>query len=348
MGGNALTYASVRLTRANYQRLAADCLAKLQARFPGRRLAVLEAYRTKADFGDCDILVEGGDGYDPHHAATALGAVEVVRNGPVTSVGVLVRPDVPHCDGNVFQVDLVSIPAPAFDYAAHYFSFNDLGNLIGRTAHKMGLSHRHDGLWFPVRDGDYKFRDILLTQDYAAALHFLGYDAGRFQAGFEQLTDIFAYVTASHYFNRDIFLLENRNAASRLRDRKRPTYTAFLAHCAAHPDLPSFAYPEHKADWLPRIAEHFPHFAGEHAQALADIARLRAVKAKFNGHWVSELTGLQGKELGALMQQVKESFPGADALHTFVLESPPTVLEAWVRALQAELPGAHNASCRAC
>ncbi|WP_434717162.1 hypothetical protein P5X00_35555 [Paraburkholderia sp. A2RO-4L] len=259
MGGNALSMTAVRLTKSNFERVSAQCVERLQAAFPAHRIAVIPAYRTKADFGDCDILITSA-GYDPHKAAAALDAVEVVRNGPVTSVGVVVRDELPGTDGNVFQADLIAIEPEAFDYALGYFSFNDLGNLVGCTAHRAGLSHKHNGLWFYVRDGDYKFRDICLTRDYDVALRFLGYDPAQFHAGFEQLEDIFEYVAGSTFFNRDIFLLENRNAKSRIRDRKRRTYMEFLKWCEARPELTAYAYPDDKSAWLPYIAEHFPHF----------------------------------------------------------------------------------------
>ena len=332
MGGNALTCTSVRLTKQNYQRMAAECTAKLQTAFPQALVAAIESYRSKATHGDLDVLISS-KGYDPVRASAALDAVEMVRNGPVTSVGVIVRPEVPYRDGNVFQVDLIAIAPEAFDYAAGYFAFNDLGNLIGRTAHAAGLAHRHDGLWFYVRDGDYKFREILLTQDYPTALTFLGYDAVRFAAGFEDLEDIFWYVAQSTYFNRDIYLLENRNAKSRVRDRKRKTYMAFLEFCEKHPELPGFAYPKDKAAWLPRVSEHFPHFQGEYDQALADLAELRAVKAKFNGEWVAQLTGRQGKALGGLMKRFRESFESPEAQRTFILSNSRETLEAHIRQL---------------
>lgn len=338
MGGNALSYTSVRLTKANYERVAADCLASLKAVFPNARMAAIEAYREKADFGDLDILITS-EGYDPHKAAAALGAVEVVRNGPVTSIGILARPDVPEKEGNVFQVDLIAIDAPSFDYSAGYYSFNDLGNLVGRTAHSAGLSHKHNGLWFFVRDGDYKFREILLTRDYCQALEFLGYDPERFKQGFNTLEDLFWYVSTSKFFNRDIFLLENRNAKSRIRDRKRKTYMSYLKFCEDHPELPAFQYPADKMEWLPHIAKHFPQFQADYDTALNDLADLRKVKAKFNGAWVSELTGLEGKALGELMRHVKESFASTQAQHAFVLSSSEAELKARVLAAHAELAG---------
>jgi hypothetical protein len=330
MGGNALSCASVRLTKKNYERLAQDCVAKLQALYPSGRVAAIEAYRAKPDFGDLDLLVTTPD-YNPFEAAEALSATEVVRNGPVTSIGVRARDEVGPVAGNIFQVDLIAIEAASFDYARQYFAFNDLGNLIGRTAHRMGLSHGHAGLRYYVRDGDYKFRELLLTLDYGVALSFLGYDPARFQEGFESLQDIFEYVAGSAFFNRDIFLLENRNHQSRVRDRKRRTYMEFLQYCEKHPELPAYDYPAEKSAWLPRIAEYFPHFQAEYDQALADLTELRAVKAKFNGEWVSQLTGLQGKELGELMRRFRESFESPEAQRAFVLANSPDLIEARVR-----------------
>lgn len=122
MGGKALSAnVAIRLTKANYERLASECVAKLRAAYPGMRIEVLGNYLDKADFGDCDILIESSDAYDPHQAAGVLEAVEVVRNGPVTSIGVIVRPEAPFRDGNVFQVDLIRMPLEAFDFALAYF-----------------------------------------------------------------------------------------------------------------------------------------------------------------------------------------------------------------------------------
>ena len=336
MGGNALSHVTVRLTKKNADRVAADCVAKLQALYPGRRITYLSSYRTKPDAGDADILVEADDRFDPHEAAAALGAVEVVRNGPVTSVGLVVRPEIPQLDGNVFQVDLIRSAPEEFDYSCGYFMWSDLGNLIGRIAHAGFTAHRHDGLYFYFREEDHLFRTILLTQDHEKALAYLGYDPVRFNEGFDTLEEIFQYAASSEFFNRDIYLLENRNAKSRIRDRKRLAYMGFLRWCEERNDLPAFAYPESKEAWLPRIAEHFPHFQAEYDQAVADLAEQRAVKAKFNGEWVSQLTGLQGKELGFLMKRFKESFATPAEMRAFILGHSLLDIEARVRRLQAE------------
>jgi hypothetical protein len=343
MGGNALSTKSVRLDKLNYDLMATFCLAKLRELYPQGRFEAVESYRSKPDHGDLDLLVSAPD-YDPHKAAEALGALEVVRNGPVTSVGLRVpgsngaAPLSP--EGAMFQVDLIKTSAVEFDYTSRYFKWNDLGNLVGRVAHKGATSHRHDGLYFYVRDPespDHKFRELLLTRDHDKALAYLGYDASRFNEGFDTLDAVLEYVATTEFFNRNIYLLENRNAAARVRDRKRPTYTKFLQWCEAHPELPAFEYPEDKAVWLPRMAEHFPHFQGEYDQALADLAELRSVKAKFNGELVAQWTGLAGKELGAVMQRFKESFETSAEQRAFVLNNSQETLAVRVQGLQAAM-----------
>lgn len=336
MGGNALSRTSVRMTQSNYQRMAADCVAKLRALYPEARVNDVVAYRSKPDFGDLDVALDA-ESYNPFVAAEALGAVEVVRNGPVTSIGVKVRPDLQELDGNIFQVDLIKLGAPEYEFALSYYGHNDAGNLAGRVAKSLFTSLRHDGLYFYHRVGDYKFREILLTRDYGKALVYLGYDPVRFAEGFDTLEDIFKFIASTPFFTKDIFLLENRNYTARVRDRKRKTYCEFLKWCEVTPGLGTYEFPADKSVWLPRIVEHFPQFEADYAQSLADLAEQQAVKAKFNGEWVSHLTGLQGKELGFLMKRFKESFESVEAQRAFVLGTSITDIEARVRQVQAEM-----------
>lgn len=335
MGGNALSCATVRLSKKNFDRMATGCEALLRARYPGRRVKALGSYKSKADFGDCDILVESGPGYDPFEAAKALRAVEVVRNGPVTSVGVVIRPHVPFKDDNTFQVDLISMEPANFDFALSYFGHGDTGNLLGRVAHAMEANLRHDGLYFYFRDGDYLFREIELTKDFRKALVFMGYPPEGLDNGFDTQEQIFSFVASSPFYRPETFLLENRNAASRVRDKKRPMYQAFLKWSQLHLPAAPAARPAPEF-FLLRMAEIFPHFQAEYDQAVADLAEQREVAAKFNGAWVSQLTGLQGKELGGLMKRFKESFETPAEMRAFILGHSLLDIEARVRRLQAE------------
>jgi hypothetical protein len=332
MGGNALKNTTTRrLDKSDFDRVSAAITTRLKLKFPLARVDVIPAYASKSDFGDLDILVtaEGLSASGGRDALRSLAtneffSTDMYPNGNVLSFDYRASPDQSEPG---FQVDVISMPEDAYDYALHYSSFNDLGNLIGRTAHKAGLTHGHDGLWYYLREGTYLFRSILLTRDYDIALPFLGYSAERFHQGFQNLTEIFEYVSGSEFFNSKIFDLENRNAAARVRDKKRKTYSEFLKYVEARPDLPKYPYPEDKKEWLPRIAQHFPHFQGEYDEAIRELGIQRAVKSKYNGEYVGTLTGLAGKELGLLMKRFKESFDSLETMNAYVLETEKSALE---------------------
>lgn len=364
MGGNALKNIQTRrLARADVEPVSRAVVVALQQALPGMLANAIPAYATKADFGDLDVMVTAEEVearglehrlhmqqtmpepefkllypsehprycaavYLSHFAEANFNATETYRNDNVVSFDY--RASAAQTEPG-FQVDVITMPRATYGYALNYYSFNDLGNLIGRTAHKMGLSHGHEGLVYYFRDGDYLFRTITLTRDYEEALAFLGYDPARFRHGFETLEDIFEYVAGSRYFNRDIFLLENRNAAARVRDKKRKTYREFLQWCEARPDLPYFKYPESKDTWLGYIASRFPHFQQEHEQAISDLRDQRTVKARFSGDVVRGMTGLEGLALNRLIEQLKLSVGGTkEQLRAFVLRSSDEEVRDWV------------------
>lgn len=334
MGGHALkNVATQRLSRADFDRVAHHVVAVLRASFPQAQVQVIPAYGEKADFGDLDVLVsseglqaDGGGDALKALVTTAFHARELVKNGNVLSFDH--RDTTDQTVG--FQVDVITMPDAEYAFALNYFSFNDLGNLIGRTAHKAGLSFGHDGLWYPLRDGDYLFRHVLVTRDFDAALSFLGYDPVRFHQGFARLDEVFAYVGGSAYFNRDIFLLENRSYKARVRDRKRKTYMEFLDWAEDRPDLPAYVYPEDRSEWVPRVRAAFPTFSEALDQALIDLSAQRRTKMRFNGERVSAWTGTTGKGLGVVMQHVRAGFESPNAFTAFLDSHDDEALKAHV------------------
>ncbi len=332
MGGNALQSGSVRLPAARYHAVERSLVQALEQRFPDRRIETILAYAAKPDFGDLDILIEDGIGYDAQAVADALNATEVVFNGDVTSIGVSV-------DEGIFQVDLIAIAPEAFDFAARYFGYNDFGNLVGRIARKFGTQFGHLGLRYSIRDPDnqhHLIEEMSITTDFGVALALLGYDAARYEAmrvtgQFRTLDDIFNYVVSTPYANRDIYQLENRNHADRMRDAKRATYNAFLAWLDEQPAGAVPAYPwgatgsaareQQRHDFLQTAFVQLPAFKASYDGALAAWTRKKALKRQFNGALAAEATGLSGKALGDLMAQVCASFPDQATFEAFFIES---------------------------
>jgi len=348
MGGNALRADSVRLPAARYRAVEQAALETLRAHYPGRRIAALASFAGKADFGDLDILIEAGAGYDPASCAAVLQATEIVLNGDVCSIGVRV-------EEGIFQIDLIGIGAASFAFAECYFAYNDLGNLIGRVGHQFGLKFGHQGLLYPLRDPDnasHLIAELCITTDFDLALDLLGYDAARYRSAraggqLRTLDDIFQFAVSSPYSNRDIYLLENRNHKARIRDAKRPNYNAFLDWLDRQPPDTLPAYPwaptgsaqrrQQQARFLDQAFARVPAFREAHDLALAASVRAKLLKRQFNGELAARATGLAGQALGQLMTRVRHSFPDQVSFETFFIEASPDQVEArFLREAQAD------------
>lgn len=315
MGGLALARAGVKRKNArDYLSVVTSILSILRILFPNVQSEVIQAYRNKPTFGDADILIES-DNLPPdwvQQVCLRCSPRDLHSNGGVISIE--------HMD---MQVDLITMKSENFAFAQVYFAYNDLGNLMGRVAHKMGFKYDHDGLWKVMRDGTHNFANMLISRDPHAVFSLLGYDYSRWLNGFNELDDIFEFASSSPYFHRDIYQLHNRNHISRVRDEKRPTYTAFLKWIEVRPELdrytwsvysqdkPSTQRDEEKAYWLIVALASFPEFKLQYDEVMQAYQKSKEMKRIWNGNIVREITGLTGKELGAFMAHCREhEIPG--------------------------------------
>lgn len=324
MGGNILTLPTRRLEASAYHPLASRLIDELR-HIVGSRAEQLRSYSEKEDFGDLDILVDkdalfglSSDPEDPWEGVLEWGrkngAVEFVRtNGPSLSFGV------PLPDGTCFPVELMATPMEDFQTTSDYYAYNDLGNLIGRVAHKMGMKFGHLGLVYPLREGSHLLAQITVTKDTRAAFDFMGYDYDRWEKGFSSLEDIFNFASSTPYFNPEAFELENLNNRNRTRNRKRKTFMEFLKWLKSGGfQGEGYNFPEDKSVWLPDIRQSFPDFAREMDSVEAKHQEQRQIKAKFNGNLLSEWTGLTGKELGQAMSRLRHELGQAQGIQVLL------------------------------
>jgi hypothetical protein len=332
MGGNALKQFGVeRKSVEDYHVIVTELMVHLRALFPHTPMDPIQAYRSKTSFGDADILIASDtlpsdwmSIVETHFRPHAF-----LNNSPVHSF-----------DFQNLQIDLIGVPKRVLPFAKNYFDFNDLGNLMGRVAHKMGLKYGHLGLYAPLRDGDHQYAELLVTDCSAEAMAFLGYDHQRHANGFDSLEDIFEFTISSPYVHRDIFLLDNRNYKSRIRDAKRPTYTSFLEWLKDHPEADKTPWPTElaqktfvKATHFSRALTTFPEFAQRFHKATAEHRKKKDDAAKWNGHLVLNWTGLSGRELGMVVGagQKRPDF------HTWLSNSDESERREYARTLMTEL-----------
>ena len=295
MGGNALNNTKTRRYSANeYYAITDTIMEKFKAEFPDLRMQDVKAYRSKESFGDLDIVIEDRnlDRKPIEKFLNENNVTDIVKNGPVWSVG-----------WNDFQVDLIF--QPEYEFSLSYFSWNDLGNLTGRISRSLGFKFGHNGLWYTLREGGNKIDDLLITNDFNKALSFLGFDAKRHSQGFEDTQEIFQYVVNNEYFSIKPFLLEKRSNRDRTRDKKRATYVSFLDFIQENETIEIVI---DKNAQLIRARECFPEFSNKLDLAIKNHETKKIVKTKFNGAFVSEITGLTGKDLGLFMGDFKNNF----------------------------------------
>lgn len=264
------------------------------------KLGIIEFFptqgiRNKTDFGDMDIILPtrpiNSDVF--HYLSTQYPNS---RNGDVFSF--LYKK---------FQIDLIQVDPSVYKYACHYFSWNDLGNLVGRIAKQLGFKHGHDGLYYIQRDGDLVLKTHLLSTCYLDILNILGLYKYKFMKGFDTYTQLFDYVMSSPYYNPDIFKLENLNNINRVRDRKRKTYNMFLQYALEREHLyeskPKLSK-EERADFVFNL---FP-IKDEVDRLYKEHALKKEVASKTNGNLLmSFIPELSGKELGVFISYLKEN-----------------------------------------
>ncbi|MDO8414837.1 MAG: hypothetical protein Q7S87_01350 [Agitococcus sp.] len=341
MGGNALkNCVTRRYTAEEYYPLEAAVLARLQEFFPSKRVAPILAYRNKASFGDMDILLESPvPDVDLRDAlASMFQPKELVSEGylhglrmpngqlqhrdAVGLVGAVPEFNETGCisfEHHEFQVDVLCTPTRYFDFCNHYYNYNDLGNLCGVLAKSLGVTLGFDGLWLKVKEGTQFFGKVLLTEDYHEALEFLGYDVTRYRQGFDAIEDMFDFVQANPYFDSALYMLENRANRSRTRDVKRPTYIAFLARLRAALPHGNVGYMQPN-EALCRIYTAFPHAQAEHKALLATKGQKSQARQLFSGETFKAITGLEGKSLGILMEDLRKPFLSPQEFLQFTAE----------------------------
>ena len=290
MGGRVFPGLTRRYLAPEYFEIMPDIMDRVS--MFADRFDVIPGYAKKESFGDMDVLYTPRIQLSQKYLQEIFQTENVSHNGSVWSLTF-----------QELQVDLVLTTEIEYTYALNYFSWNDRGNLIGRYAHKMGLKHGHDCLKFPVRSNDTVLGEVILTHDPLQAEHFLDIEPVE---ELQTMEDIFVNVANSKYFNADIFLLDNRNHAARVRDAKRPTYTAFLKWCEQHIGQNPYEWNKDKSVYTDLIYAEFPH-AQAQFEAIWDNKRyIDRANKKFNGTLVMEWTGLSGKPLGIAMKLLKE------------------------------------------
>lgn len=229
MGGNALETPIRRYQAAEFRELEAEVMSLLPQCFgEHRQYAPLLYYKFKASFGDLDIVIT-----EPRLPREEIISriTEVFGSPEVVIAAKPPRPQYVSFWYKEFQIDLIFTPEDCFETTCSYLAYNDLNNLVGVYARKMGFSLGSTGLLIhKSRFLNSAPGSLTLSKDPEKIHRFFGLNYSRFLKGFDTLEEIFRYVTSSPYFDPELFAYENLDHKNRLRNRKRKTYGGFLTY----------------------------------------------------------------------------------------------------------------------
>lgn len=313
MGGNAIKGAFTRrYSKQEFDNILPIIIEKAKKKFTDAKSTIY--FKSKESFGDADILVlvDKPITFDiKEWLIEEFNSKEVVVNSHVYSF-----------EFNEIQVDFILTPLSDWETAQTYFSYTDLHNLIGKVAHKFGLKHGYKGLKYVYRIDGKVLGEITVTRDRTKTLDFLGFDSDRYDLGFDNLDEIFDYVTSSKYFNPWLFDFETLNRINRERNQKRATYAGFVNHVAPLKEKSKEAFHyfyNDKKVYLGLIDHFFPGFLKEYRALEKKEERKRTVAALFNGDIIMKYSTLKGKELGSAINKFRESFTSLTEMEDYIL-----------------------------
>jgi hypothetical protein len=265
MGGHALKKVNAsRIGLLQYNEVKTDLYKQLSSKF---ELEFLIDVPNKIDFGDIDVLYK----YKSTNSfpniidiiKQTFNPIEIVPNGDVCSFSYQIISD----DGEIkyFQVDLIK--STNLEMSKFYFSYGDLGGIIGRIAQYIGLKYGSAGLCVCLnsqtigkflnleqnlefknnlkkqlktqlnRDDVDLYLDIIVKAQYSNIVltsnphiicEYLGLDYNKWIRGFKSKNDIYEWIIESKFFNPNQFKV--LNCAGRQRANKRPMYQDFLQY----------------------------------------------------------------------------------------------------------------------
>ena len=245
MGGNALNSKGVYTKRFTTDVLF-DVYKDISKYLKGYEIDYCKFYRNKNDHGDLDVMVKSDSTKD---------LVRIIEEE--------IKPDAHYYNDNVltfnygdYQVDLIVIPPKMWDISRVYYSYDPVGNLLGKIARGFGLNYGKDGLYYRSIERR-STEKIYLSQDPHEIYEFLGYDYERFKKGFDDIKEIFDYMISGKFFDKKLFYFENLDGRDRKRNRKRKTFNEFLSYMGDRKSKFDFDTMENKLEY---VEEHFNGF----------------------------------------------------------------------------------------
>ena len=203
------------------------------------------------------------------------------------------------CDDIAVQVDVHVVQQDEvwdIDYWMH--SWGDMGMIVSSIIKAWGLRlSASRGLWVEI-PGKQVFG---LSFDMGRIVRFLGLDWDRYQRGFETVQDLFVWIEGITINGERVGVKSSGKLMMKMHN-DRPMWVAFWSRGEDVAYTPS---DEEKSRVFEQALDYFEK-RKELDDIMAQLAKEKCAKDKFNGKKVIEWTSACGKNLGELMKVLKQ------------------------------------------
>jgi hypothetical protein len=303
MGGNALKkIKTVRKNKNDYEIIKKYILEKTSEYLKCEIIIELPA---KESFGDLDVLYISNPKINIKELVIKLFSPnEIVINGDVMSF-----------DYENFQIDFIKCDSHEDLISSQfYFSYGDIGSIIGKIVNHYGLKFGHEGLWINLisntinKDEEINMTKItgkiILTKNSQEICKYLGLNFEKWKNGFLSKKEIFDWIIESKYYKKETF--HNLNYDHRKRLSLRPFYKEFLDYIKVNINEVSICNSKYSELKINLQEEAIIYFNKHNdVNKLVEYNKLLETRRnKFNGLMLIEL-GIINKELGKIISIFK-------------------------------------------
>lgn len=288
----------------------------------------------KIDFGDVDMLYMIKDPITGEIAETSnfnisqlindvFNPIEIVLNGPVCSFAYKLDNETE--SDKYFQVDLIRVKD--MPMSGFYYSYGDLGGIIGRLTQHKCLTFGENGLWINPNqetiDNFISIKEInlqidkeiitksnipkiILTNKPDEICQYLGLDWFKYLDGFSSKQEIFEWITNSPWFKKDYFRALDHG--HRRRVNSRPMYEDFLTFIFHdEPELLILKGNSEEYIHLNLQIEALEHFdkVDIFKEEIIEIEKKLLRKEKFSGKKFVEF-GIKAKQINEYLNNFKQ------------------------------------------
>jgi hypothetical protein len=286
MGGNTLRLIGIETERKTTKELH-KIFNELKYYFSDYDIFMTKCYKEKPTHGDLDILLKTNN----------IKEIKNLISNDINPKGIYVNDTVITFDYNNFQIDIICINPNDWIMSKVYYSYDPMGNLMGKIANYLGLKYGKDGLYFKSI-GKITNEKIFLSKNPKEIFEFFGYDFEIFKNGFNSKIDIFNYIINGKFFDKEIFNPINLTNSDRKRSLKRDTFREFLFYIKnKKSNLIDIDYNDYINEWFPNLKKDISLHLEKDEKKQNINKKIRTVFNKFEPN----------KELGNVIKSYKNS-----------------------------------------